>query len=239
MRSLRVAADLAGLGTRVVLFSGGEPLLRPEVFELAAMFRAHGMLLHLHTSGVLLERCVARVAESFSRVIVSLDSPDESGYRTIRGVSALQTLERGVAHLRAIKPAMPVSARSTLHRLNFRDLPRLVEHARAMALDSISFLSADIGSSAFGRTRGGAGVDIALGRDEIVEFADIVERTIAEREDDFACGFIAESPAKLRRLPQYYAALAGLAAFPPVQCNAPYMSVVDRSGRRRSAVLFP
>jgi Fe-coproporphyrin III synthase len=222
----RIAADLAELGTKVVLFSGGEPLLRPDVFEIAAMFRARGMLLHLHTSGVLLERCVARVAESFSRVIVSLDSPDEAGYRSIRGVGALQTLERGVARLRAINPSVPVSARSTLHRLNFRDLSRLVEHAKAMSLDSISFLSADLGSSAFGRTRGGAGIDIALGREEIVEFADVVERTIAEREDDFASGFIAESPARLRRLPQYYAALAGLAAFPSVECNAPYMSVV-------------
>src|SRR5438477_5801585 len=51
-----IAAALPALGTRMVLFSGGEPLLRPEVFEAAAMFRENDITLHLHTSGVLLER---------------------------------------------------------------------------------------------------------------------------------------------------------------------------------------
>src|ERR1700688_3912789 len=51
------ASALPALGTRLVLFSGGEPLLRPEVFEAARMFRANGARLHLLTTGVLLERC--------------------------------------------------------------------------------------------------------------------------------------------------------------------------------------
>src|SRR6202011_1414453 len=50
-----VANGMPGLGDRLVLFSGGEPLLRPEVFEAASIFRANGTRLHLHTSGVLLE----------------------------------------------------------------------------------------------------------------------------------------------------------------------------------------
>jgi len=221
-----VAEGLADLGTRVVLFSGGEPLLRPDVFEIAALFRRQGIELHLHTSGVLLERHAHRVAEAFARVIVSLDSPDEEGYRAIRGVAALPAIERGVAKLRVMNPDLPVSARSTLHKLNFRDLPRLVAHARAMSVDSISFLAADMSMGSFGRVSDRDCRTLALGRDEIVEFADIVERTIAERSDDFTSGFVSESPAKLRRLPQYYAAIAGLAAFPAVECNAPYMSVV-------------
>jgi MoaA/NifB/PqqE/SkfB family radical SAM enzyme len=236
----RVAADLAELGTRVVLFSGGEPLLRPEVFEIADAFRRHDIRLHLHTSGVLLERHVRRVAATFARVIVSLDSPDERGYRSIRGVAALPTIERGVARLRALDSSLPVTARSTLHRLNFRELPRLIEHARAMSLDSISFLAADMTSGAFGRAADHECEDLGLDRDEIVEFADLVEQTIVERADDFAAGFIAESPAKLRRLPQYYAATAGLAAFPPVECNAPYASVViEADGAVRPCFFHP
>src|SRR5690242_12354964 len=34
----RLAEQLPSLGTRVVVFSGGEPLLRPEVFDAAAIF---------------------------------------------------------------------------------------------------------------------------------------------------------------------------------------------------------
>lgn len=222
----RIASALPDLGTRVVLFSGGEPLLRPEVFEIAGLFRAAGVTLHLHTSGVLLERTAERVASTFSRVIVSLDAHDEAAYRAIRGVNALQTIERGVAKLRELAPAMPMSARSTLHRRNFRELPRLIEHARAMGLDGISFLAADTSSAAFGRTPGAPGHELALTREDIVEFADLVERTIVECEDDFAAGFVAESPERLRSLPRHYAALAGLGPFPPVRCNAPNVSVV-------------
>src|SRR4029077_1905324 len=46
---------LPSLGTRMVGVSGGEPLLRPEVFEAAKLFRARDLTLHLLTSGVLLE----------------------------------------------------------------------------------------------------------------------------------------------------------------------------------------
>ena len=71
----------------------------------------------------------------------------------IRGVSALNTVERGVARLRALAPEIPVTARTTLHRQNFRELPAIVEHARAGGFDSISFLAADLSSGAFGRVR--------------------------------------------------------------------------------------
>src|SRR5580765_61314 len=91
-----VAAALPALGTRMVLFSGGEPLLRPEVFQAAALFRAKGIRLHLHTSGVLLERVAAEVSRQFERVTVSLDAATEPLYAAIRGVNALNTVERGV-----------------------------------------------------------------------------------------------------------------------------------------------
>ena len=57
-----VARALPALGTKAVVFSGGEPLLRPEVFEAAQSFRAQGVQLHLVTSGVLLERRAVAVA---------------------------------------------------------------------------------------------------------------------------------------------------------------------------------
>jgi Fe-coproporphyrin III synthase len=221
-----VADALVPLGTRLVVFSGGEPLLRPEVFEAAAMFRGRGMALHLLTSGVLLERSASDVARWFSRVIVSLDAPTEELYRAIRGVAALTTIERGVARLQRLAPDVLVTARATVHRMNFRELPRLIEHAKAMALDGISFLPADVSSTAFGRESPDRSASLTLGAAQIGEFADLVDEIIADRPDDFASGFIQESPEKLRRLPQYYAALAGLAQFPPVSCNAPHVSVV-------------
>jgi len=227
-----LASKLPSLGTRVVVFSGGEPLLRPEVFDAAASFRERGMTLHLLTSGVLLERFAGRVAQHFSRVIVSLDAADERLYEDIRGVDALEVVRRGVAKLRDLAPDVPVTARATLHRLNFRELPRLVDHAKSMAFDGISFLPADMSSSGFGRAPVRDGrpnhelAALALDRDEIREFEATVEYAIERYAGDFASGFIAEAPDKLRRLPRYYAAAAGDEPFPRVSCNAPWVSAV-------------
>jgi Fe-coproporphyrin III synthase len=241
-----LASALPSLGTRVVVFSGGEPLLRPEVFDFAEAFRARGMTLHLLTSGVLLERFASRVAQQFARVIVSLDAADERLYEDIRGVDALEIVERGVTRLRQIAPEVPVTARATLHRMNFRELPRLVDHARAMALDGISFLPADMSSSGFGRQTARDGAPspalaaLALDREEVREFEATIEYTIARYAREFASGFIAEAPDKLRRLPRYYAAAAGDEPFPPVGCDAPWVSaVIEADGSVRPCFFQP
>jgi MoaA/NifB/PqqE/SkfB family radical SAM enzyme len=222
----QIAGALPSLGTQMVVFSGGEPLLRPEVFDAAAMFRARGLTLHLLTSGILLERFADRVAQYFSRVCISLDATSEALYEHVRGVAALGTVARGVEKLRAGSPLIPLTARATLHRANFRELPRLIDYARRLGLDGISFLPADVSSRAFGRDHAPSGDRMVLDRDDVRAFEETVEHTIAVYQDDFETGFIAESPDKLRRLPRYYAALAGDGSFPSVACNAPYVSVV-------------
>jgi Fe-coproporphyrin III synthase len=227
----RLAGSLPALGTRMVVFSGGEPLLRPEVFDAAQLFRQRGLALHLLTSGVLLERCVDRVAQQFSRVIVSLDATSAALYERIRGVDALAIVGRGVARLRQLAPEVALAGRATLHRANFRELPRLIEYAKSLGLDRISFLPADVSSFGFGR-ESGPGRDLAplgalmLEAEEIREFEAIIERTIRLYASDFDSGFVAESPDKLRRLPRYYAALRGHEPFPAVSCHAPWISVV-------------
>lgn len=223
---LALADALPRLGTRVVVFSGGEPLVRHDVFDLAAAFRARGVTLHLLTSGILLNNFADAVAAHFSRVCVSLDAAEEPLYERIRGVAALDRVARGVARLRSLAPALPVTARSTLHRMNFRELPRLIDRAKDLGLDQISFLPADVSSLAFGRDRLPVDGQLALDTCEIPLFAEVVEQTIAAYSQDFESRFIAESPDRLRRLPQYYAALAGEKPFPRVECNAPWVSVV-------------
>ena len=238
-----VAADLPALGTSVVAFSGGEPLLRQDVFDAAAAFRSHGLTLQLLTSGVLLERYAEGVAEHFTRVYVSLDAATPELYERVRGINALQAVGCGVARLREVAPALGVTARATLHRANFRELPRLIEHAKKIGVDGISFLAADTGSGAFGRDvwrSGGHGPRLALDRAEVAEFESIVERTLTVYRADFESGFIAESADKLRRLPKYYAALAGDGPFPPVHCNAPWVSaVLEANGDVRPCFFHP
>lgn len=232
VRSL--AHQLAELGTRLVVFSGGEPLLRPDVFAVAEAFRTEGMSLHLLTSGVALERHAHEVAAHFSRVTTSLDAATADGYRRVRGIAAFNPVLDGLARLRAIAPTLPLTARATLHRQNFREMPALVELGKHVGLDGLSFLCADVHSLAFGRQAVPSAATLALTRADVRDFREIVEDTLRVHADAIGSGLLTDSPAKLRRLPAYYSALLGDEPFPPVACNAPWASVViDASGAVR------
>jgi MoaA/NifB/PqqE/SkfB family radical SAM enzyme len=148
----------------------------------------------------------------------------------VRGVPrAYERLERGVHALRTCEPRIRITARTVLQRLNYATLPDIVAAAKALTLDQISFLAADVSSTAFNRPAGwpvDRAAAVALTADDVQVFSDIVERTIVERAADFASGFVAENPDKLRRLPRYYAALLGTGPFPENRCNAPWTSTV-------------
>lgn len=235
-----LAADLPALHTRLVLFSGGEALLRREVFEIADLFLAQGIKLQLLTSGLLLPKFAEQVASRFQQVTISLDAHTAPMYQMIRGVDALGLVERGVARLQEIAPGLPIRARSTLHHYNFAELPHLIDKAHAMGLKQISFLAADVTSEAFGPRHEISMQRLLLNEDEVLIFQDVVEETIRTHASDFTTGFVAESPDKLRQLPLYYAAQLGLGPFPPIACNAPWMStVVEADGSVRPCFFHP
>lgn len=227
--------QLPALGVRMVVFSGGEPLLRQDVYEIADLFRAQNIKLYLLTAGLFLQRDAEKVASHFEQVTISLDGQTNALYQKIRGVDALALVERGVKKLSSVAPQIPIRARSTLHRHNFRELPHLIDKAREMGLRQISFLSADVTSEAFGRTRGESSTHgLLLNEQEVAEFSQVVEETITTHARDFETHFVAESPDKLRRLPRYYAAQLGQGEFPPIACNAPWVSaVIEADGNVR------
>ena len=235
-----LAQELPALRTRVVLFSGGEPLLRRQVFEMADLFRAQGVKLHLLTSGLFLEKYAKPIAARFEQVTISLDGPTQALYQEIRGVDALALVERGVARLHDTAPELPIRARSTLHRHNFAELPRLIDKAKEMNLSQISFLAADVTSEAFGQRNMAGTQGLVLDKCQVEEFTRVVEDSIHQRAQDFESHFIAESPDKLRRLPKYYAAQLGLTDFPSTACNAPWTSaVVEADGAVRPCYFHP
>jgi MoaA/NifB/PqqE/SkfB family radical SAM enzyme len=227
-----VADTLAAFGTRVVVFTGGEPLVRADVMELADVFRARGLRLQLLTSGLALERHAADIARRFENVTISLDGHTPALYREIRGVDGLPAIEAGVRKLRALAPQLPIRARSTIHRYNFRNLPDLVGKALEMRLDQISFLTADVTSDAFNRKPGlpladqAAPPRLTLDATEVDELAAVVESTIGTHAGAFASGSVVPGPEGLRRFVRYYRAHLGQGPFPHVDCNAPWMSVV-------------
>jgi MoaA/NifB/PqqE/SkfB family radical SAM enzyme len=232
----RLLPDLALLRTRQVLISGGEPLIHPQWAEIAQLLRAGGLELWLLTSGLSLAKHATRVCALFQSITVSLDGTDAAMYASIRGLDAFEAVCSGIRA--AADLGARVGVRVTVQRGNYRHLGGFVDLARQCGAAQVSFLAADVRNPhAFGRTAA-AGDGIALTAEDLPEFSTTLDALEREHARDFSCGFIAESPSKLRRLLQYYAALRGGSPFPATRCNAPEFSAVMEPGGRVNPCFF-
>jgi MoaA/NifB/PqqE/SkfB family radical SAM enzyme len=249
LAEIRHLADgLRHYGTRTVVFTGGEPLVRGDVLDVADLFRAHGITLQLLTSGLALEKMAPGIATRFSEVTISLDGHTPELYRAIRGVNGLEAVASGVRRLRALAPQILIRARSTIHRHNFRFMGELIARSAEMGVDQISLLAADVTSESFNRSSmlpvvAGADDDrpgLILSAAETDEMETIVEGVIHERAREIADGRVVPGPAGLRRLVDYYRAHLGAGPFPPVACSAPWTSIViEASGAVRPCFFHP
>jgi len=221
--------DIVSLQVEQVVFSGGEPLMNRGLFELADLLRRRGVRTTLLSSGLLLERDAARIAARIDEVIVSLDGPPEVHDRIRNVPRAFERLEAGVKALRRAAPGYPAAARTTVQKSNHLLLRRTVETARALALDWISFLAADLTSEAFNRPGGWPETrqaPVALDPAEAAALAAEVEALIAGYGSEIASGFVREGPDKLRRLARHFRAHLGFEAPAAPRCNAPWVSAV-------------
>jgi MoaA/NifB/PqqE/SkfB family radical SAM enzyme len=222
--------ELAALRTRVVALSGGEPLLNPEWHDIAALLRSRGLELWLLTSGVSLAKHAARVAALVQSLTVSLDGTSAATYAAIRGLDAFDKVCDGIRAVAA--SGVPVGLRVTLQRANYRELPRFVTLAQELGAAQVSFLAVDVSNPhAFARRDHAPGA-LALRGEDLAVLDGLLSELERDHAAAFRSGFIAEPPAKLRRILDYFAALCGLGEFPPVRCNAPeFSAVIDAEGR--------
>lgn len=234
----RLLPSLARLQTEVVLISGGEPLLNPEWVEIAELLRAQGLRLWLLTSGLSLAKHARRVSELFDTVTVSLDGTQAGTYAAIRGLDAFEKVCEGIQAASAA--GVRVAIRVTVQRANYREMPAFMPLARELGVHQVSFLAVDVANPhAFGRLNDFA-AELALRPDDLPVLERILDQLEHEHEEAFRCGLIAESPQKLRRLLQYFRAIHGLGAHPPVRCNAPeFSAVMDANARVRPCFFIP
>ena len=231
------------LGVKHVVLTGGEPLLNRELEAICEFFRDFGLRVTLLTTGLLLQKKADIVACGFDDIILSIDGPPDVHNRIRRVSGAFQTIQNGVMEVRARRPRIPISCRTTVQRLNHTHLRATVSAARSLALDSISFLAADISSAAFNREERWAPErqsEIALSRPELIELEDEIELLIKMHQEDIDRGFIAESSAKLRRIgARFRERIEGTPPKAPI-CNAPWVSaVIEVDGSVRPCFFHP
>ncbi len=217
------------LGVRWVVFSGGEPLLNRELPLLCSILRRENIRLTLLTTGLLLGKHAAQVAESFDDIIVSLDGPERVHNAIRRVEAAFALLHSGVRAVRQERPSCPITARTTVQKANHAHLCETVAAAKQLDLNGISFLAADLTSEAFNRPLAWPTErqsEIALSAEEIIVLENEIERIIRESSGDANARYVAESPDKLRLIARHFRAHLGLDRTESPQCNAPWTSAV-------------
>jgi Fe-coproporphyrin III synthase len=221
--------SLKRLGVENIVLTGGEPLLHSNFAKLCALLRESGVRITLLTTGLLLAKRAGIVAKGVDEVIISLDGPENVHDKVRRVIGCYQIIGKGIEAVKQINPAMKFHARCTLQKVNHALLRSTVAAAKALALDSISFLAADATSQAFNRELiwpGERQNQIMLTSSEIAVLENEIDAMVRDNAEDFRTGFIRESESKLRRIARRFREHLGELAPVAPQCNAPWVSAV-------------
>lgn len=234
-----IASTCAELDVRWVLLSGGEAMQHPQWPQIARRFRDTGAHVMLLTNGLLLRKQITAAAASVDEVIVSLDGGTAATYAAIRGVDAFDLVLDGMQAAQA--HGIPVTTRTTIQQANYHEIPQIIDAAKRAGATRISFLTVDVASAfAFGQRAPQMSDPLALRPDDLPHFAALIDQVAVDYAADFASGLIAESPTKLRRMVDYFGAIAGVTDYPPPRCNAPHIStVIEVDGTLRPCYFLP
>ena len=142
-----VLDSAARLGRPIIVFSGGEPLMRDDWEALARHAAGLGLPTALATNGTLVDGAVAAriAAAGFRRVSISFDGADAATHDAFRGVEgAFEAALRGAACIRAAGVALQVNATIAAH--NDHQLDALLGLARRIGAEALHlFLLVPVG----------------------------------------------------------------------------------------------
>jgi MoaA/NifB/PqqE/SkfB family radical SAM enzyme len=235
--------DPRALHVRRVMLTGGEPLLHRNLWALCRRLQDIGIRITLVTTGLLIESHAAEIARYADTVVISVDGDSETHDAIRRVNGGFVRIARGVSALRSASPRPRLIARSVVQRGNFASLSMAIASAHGAGFDEISFLAADVSTSAFNRPEPWSAermAEVTVSEEDLPILAAAIERAVAEAPQRFTDGFVAGGRASLDRIRRYYSALAGRGEFPKVQCNAPWISaVLEPDGSLRPCFFHP
>ncbi|MFO7738550.1 MAG: 12,18-didecarboxysiroheme deacetylase [Desulfatiglandaceae bacterium] len=138
-QGLALIDDLASFGVPVILFSGGEPLMRPDLVQLAGYAVRCGMRAVISTNGTLISEDKARELRDIglSYVGVSLDGMEAVNDRFRGKKGAFRDALEGIRNCR--KAGIKVGLRFTINRMNAAEIPAIFELLEREAIPRVCF----------------------------------------------------------------------------------------------------
>ncbi len=128
--AVRVLDGIASFARPLVILTGGEPMLRPDVFDLAERARDHGLPVAMAPCGMLIDDEAARrmKAVGFRQISISLDGATPSSHDAFRGVEgAFEGSLRGIEALR--RAGVPFQINTTVTEMNLGELEEVLDLA--------------------------------------------------------------------------------------------------------------
>jgi len=165
---LALIDQLAEFKVPVILFSGGEPLLRPDFFELANYAASKGIRPTISTNGTCITPEVAKKLKDMGvgYVGISLDGNEETHDKFRGKDGAYQLAIRGIRN--CVATGQKVGLRFTITKDNFRDLNSIFDLIEAENIDRACFYHLVYSG------RGSGIVDHDLSHEESREVMDLI-----------------------------------------------------------------
>ena len=134
---LRVAADIRACADPIMILTGGEPLVRDDIYEIATACSGMFSRVALATNGTLVDDAVAAkiVASGIQRVSISIDGATAGTHDTFRGLpGSFDAALSGIDALRRV--GMPVQVNVTIARHNVTEIEQILDLAVAHGADA-------------------------------------------------------------------------------------------------------
>ena len=130
---LRIMREIKEVGNPVIILTGGEPLLREDVFFIAKKAVEFGFKPVLATNGTLIDKNIAKkIKESgIARVSISLDGASAEAHDNFRQMpGAFEGAIRGIEILK--EENIPFQINTTITKQNLEEIPKVHELAKKL-----------------------------------------------------------------------------------------------------------
>ncbi|MDL1963019.1 MAG: heme b synthase [Deltaproteobacteria bacterium] len=128
--SLQLLDQIAEVGQPIIILTGGEPLLRPDIFEIASYGTDKGLRMVMAPNGTLItEQSAKKMADAgIKRISISLDGSTKESHDSFRGVDgAFDSALRGIKLTKDVGIEFQIN--TTITKANLDQIPKIQELA--------------------------------------------------------------------------------------------------------------
>ena len=131
--AFKLLDEIAQVGSPIIILTGGEPLLRPDIFDIAKYGTQKGLRMTMAPNGTLItpENAKKMVDSGIQRISISIDGATKKAHDTFRGVSgAYDGALNGIALAKSVDLEFQVN--TTITKTNLDQIPAILKLAESL-----------------------------------------------------------------------------------------------------------